>query len=563
MSNEQYAVIVECSSNGRFYIPEARKRGLVPLVIYPHLPDSPYTAMRAHTRDYLDEDIIVIDAPENMDELLNLLRPYNIVCVLAGSEYGVEMADALAKRLGLPGNAPETSHIRLKKSEMQEALKRAGLRHIRSLTVTSTQEAEDFWQELGVKRVVVKPLASAGTLGVHFCDTVEELRLHLDNLFADKDLFGRPISEVIIQEYIDGTEYIVNTASCGGVHRMTDMWVYNKVAVGSEGNAYDYARLVTRLDLGHREIIEYAFATLDALGYEYGPGHGEFMVDEKGPVLIEVGARPMGGGFSMDLLDECLGHHMTDCAMDTYLEPKRFEDARRELYRPAMDMMIKYFIAPKAQNVSSLPALAILKHLQSFRRANLTEVIESGALEKTVDLISAPAYLQLCHKNSMVLEQEYQTIRRVEQRYFNLLFAEGAGQNIALDVDAVVNLHQALPKGKSFVLVNDGEEVKKLEAKGVTAVALSELKGLEDKYIGGIFALSASNGLEECMDAVPVFVSKLADGALIKVLERSYEGFPYGSAAYELMLNLAGVRILLPVHKEKAVLSGIVETRLE
>lgn len=563
MSLNKYAVIVECSSNGRFYIPEARKRGLIPLVIYPYLPNSPYTAMRAHTRDYLDEDIIVIDAPENMDELLNLLRPYSIACVLAGSEYGVEMADALSKRLGLPGNSPETSHIRLKKSEMQEALKRAGLRHIRSLTVTSTQEAEAFWKELGVKRVVVKPLASAGTLGVHFCDTVEELRLHLDNLFEDKDLFGRPIREVIIQEYIDGTEYIVNTASCGGVHRMTDMWVYNKIAIGSEGNAYDYARLITRLDLSHREIIEYAFATLDALGYEYGPGHGEFMVDEKGPVLIEVGARPMGGGFSMDLLDECLGHHMTDCAMDAYLEPDSFEKARRAPYRPSLDMMIKYFITPKAQSVTNLPALAILKHLQSFRRANLTEVIECGALEKTIDLISAPAFLQLCHRDSKVLEQEYQAVRCVEQRYFNLLFADDVGKYCELDVEETASLYNSLLEEKSFVLVDNEAERKTLEALGMTAVTLNELKGMQGKYFGGIFALSASNGLEECMDAVPLFVSKLANGAIMKVLPRSYEGFPYGSAGYELMMNLANVRILPPVHKEKAVLTGIVEVDVD
>ena len=73
MSMQRYAVIVECSSNGRFYIPEARRRGLRPLVIYPHLPDSPYTAMRAHTRDELEKEIPVIDAPEDMDALMEIL----------------------------------------------------------------------------------------------------------------------------------------------------------------------------------------------------------------------------------------------------------------------------------------------------------------------------------------------------------------------------------------------------------------------------------------------------------------------------------------------------------
>ncbi len=475
----------------------------------------------------------------------------------------VAMADELSHRLGLPGNSPESSHVRLKKSEMQEALKRAGIRYIRSRTVTSTEEAEDFWKELGVKRVVIKPLASAGTLGVHFCTTRDELKMHMDNLFADKDLFGRPICEVLIQEYIDGTEYIVNTVSCGGVHRMTDLWMYNKVAIGSEGNAYDYARLITRLDLGHRELIEYAYQTLDALGYEYGPSHGEYMIDEKGPVLIEVGARPMGGGFSMDLLNACVGHHMTDCAMDSYLEPERFEQARRAPYRPAMEMMIKYFIAPKAQEVSTLPALAILKHLKSFRRANLTEVIESEALEKTIDLISAPAFLQLCHTDPMVLEQEYQTLRRIEQRHFGLLFAEGLGEETELNTDEAVRAYHSLPEGERFMLVNGEDERRRMATEGVTAVTLKDIATLSGEQAGGVFALSAGLGLEECMDAVPLFVSKLRSGGVMKVLKRSYEGIPYGSAAYELMMNLSGVRILLPVHGEESVLTGIAASDVE
>ncbi len=35
--------------------------------------------------------------------------------------------------------------------------------------------------------------------------------------------------EVLIQEYIDGTEYVVNTVSCNGKHMVTDIWVYSKV----------------------------------------------------------------------------------------------------------------------------------------------------------------------------------------------------------------------------------------------------------------------------------------------------------------------------------------------
>ena len=557
MSTQRYAVIVECSSNGRFYIPEARRRGLRPLVIYPHLPDSPYTAMRAHTRDELEKDIPVIDAPEDMDALIKLLEPYPIACVLAGSEYGVAMADELARRLGLPGNAPETSYVRLEKPSMQEALRKAGIRYIRSRTVTSLEEAEAFWRELGEKRVVVKPLASAGTVGVHFCSDLQQLQQHVRALLADKDLFGRTIEAVMIQEYIDGTEYIVNTVSCNGVHRMTDLWMYNKVAIGSEGNAYDYARLMTRLEPGHRALIEYAYQVLDALGYTYGPSHGEYMVDEEGPVLIEAGARPMGGGFSMDLLDACLGHHLTDCAMDSYLNPERFEEARLAPYRPAMEMMIKYFIAPRRQDVFALPALALLKHLKSFRRVNLTDVLQSGMLEKTVDLLSAPAFLQLCHPDLKVVMQDYQTIRQIEQKDFGLLFAEGGGEKSELDVSQALEAYRSLPEGERFMLLDDEEECRRMRAYGVTAVTPDTLEALPGERVGGVFALSSVMGLEDCLDMVPSFVKKLRSGGIMRVMDRSYRGFPCGSAGYEWMMRLMDVELQAPLYGQSSILTGL------
>ena len=48
-----------------------------------------------------------------------------------------------------------------------------------------------------------------------------------------------------------------------------------------------YMETVTELGVGHSQLIRYAFDVLEAIGIQYGPVHGEYMVDEKGPVLIE------------------------------------------------------------------------------------------------------------------------------------------------------------------------------------------------------------------------------------------------------------------------------------
>ncbi len=420
----QYVAIVECFSNGRFYLQDIEKSGYLPLVIYPRSEDPVYLEHRAWVRDNLSPSIPVIDAPDSLDELLELLSPYRIACVLAGSEYGVPLTDQLAQRLNLPGNNPATSIKRRNKASMQAALEECGLRAIRSRVIGSWDEAEAFYDQLDCGTVVLKPLSSAGTQGVHFCQNKAELRQHYDELTTCRDYFGQTISQVLMQERITGVEYIVNTASCCGVHRVTDLWRYNKVPIGSEGNAYDYARLVTQPEPAIRELITYTYRVLDALDFSFGPAHGEFFIDDKGPVLIEVAARPMGGGFASELLDCCVGHHLTDCALDTYLAPAKFQKARTFGYHPAMEMMIKYFIAPADGTVSRLPVVPLLKSLPSFKQVNFTDELRAGRLTKTVDLSTFPAYCQLCHSDPAVLLADYQRIRSIEEKDFQQLFSD-------------------------------------------------------------------------------------------------------------------------------------------
>ena len=113
---------------------------------------------------------------------------------------------------------------------------------------------------------------------------------------------------------------------------------------------------------------------LDALGICYGPVHGEFMVDEKGPVLIEVNCRPMGAGLSRKFTEKLFGHHETDVALDAYLEPERFEQERKKPYRPLRKGAIKLFILPEDTRVESAPVLQIARRLKSFYSGSFERV---------------------------------------------------------------------------------------------------------------------------------------------------------------------------------------------
>ena len=80
--------------------------------------------------------------------------------------------------------------------------------------------------------------------------------------------------------------------SCAGQHIVTDVWRYDKVPVGSKGNAYNYAALVRQPNETEKTLLSYTLKVLDALGFRYGPSHTELMLTPKGPRLIETAARP-------------------------------------------------------------------------------------------------------------------------------------------------------------------------------------------------------------------------------------------------------------------------------
>ena len=242
--------------------------------------------------------------------------------------------------------------------------------------------------------------------------------------------------------------------------------------------------------------------------------------------------------------------------MDSYLEPERFEQARQTPYQPAMEMMIKYFIVPQVQSAHQTPALAFLKHMESLRRVNMNQVLEQGTLEKTVNLISSPGFLQLCHPDPLILTRDYEIIRRIERQYFHLLFDEGRGTFVPLDHQEALNMYRSLPEGPRFMLLEDEELCRTMQAAGITAVTPETLESLSPGRSGAVFAPSSILGLEECLDLLSAAIKKLRPGGAIKILERSCAGFPYGTAGYELLLGLLGAGIQMPLCDEPSVLTG-------
>ena len=180
-----------------------------------------YKKLIEETYKKIEEDFELIYEKDYYEETLDMVKKYDPLLVIAGSEKGVILATKIANDLNLKCNPIENLEAMTLKDKMQERIAENGLRHIRGQVIYSIEEAIEYYDKAGLKEVVVKPVYSAGSVGVRICLNKEEMISSLEEVFNEFNEYGEKNTKVVIQERIDGTEYIVNTVSCNGIHRIT------------------------------------------------------------------------------------------------------------------------------------------------------------------------------------------------------------------------------------------------------------------------------------------------------------------------------------------------------
>jgi biotin carboxylase/SAM-dependent methyltransferase len=419
------ALVVDGYSTGQFYPDALKAKGLRPVHVASGAEKNSPGLMEyvSHAAERLraDYDRLLHDW-EDLEALTRRLAELEPAYVMAGCEIGVEMTDILAETLSLPGNGAALSPARRDKLLMHRTLASRGLPHLASLATEDRNAAMSFAEGLGSWPVVIKPLRSAATEGVRLCRTPKELRTAFEALVGSVTYFGERNTRALIQEYAVGREFAVNTVSRDGRHALSDLWEYRKIPTLGGAPLYDRTMLVRDLTGEHLAILDYARKVLDALGIRFGPAHVEVMLTEKGPVLIEIGARPMGGGFPPDLLKESLGHTQVEWAVDSYADPEAFAAHLAQPYRPMRSLWVKSLISTREGTIRSIPGITLATRLPSARRGNFLEALSTGRLPRTVDLVTNSAHVFLCHTDEDVVEADWRTLRELEVEAQNHLF---------------------------------------------------------------------------------------------------------------------------------------------
>jgi len=381
-----------------------------------------------HAEDYLQDPLFTdkIVYSGDMDAVVRKLDNYTVIGIIPGSEMGVPFADALSERMGIFSNGTALSGARRNKYQMQCALQDAGV-PTKQFICTKNEDDVIAWFRAGTfLEVVIKPMSSASTEGVMFCSTEEEILAAFRDLIGTVNHLGDQNTEVLAEERLYGTEFGVNTVSWNGKHRLAELWQYKKVKVEGVGNVYDCTRLHDWPDGQLMSLIRYAFDALDALGIRYGAAHTEIMLTEKGPLLVESGARVMGGTIPPDLIISCAGQCQVDLVVEAYSRPEQFVAAVDTPYHLKCHMIRKHLIArQEGTPEGEVSAIEMLARLKSCARGDFVNLLSDWYVHRTVDMMTSPAKVFLVHKDPQVILEDYRSIREFETNRENELYGVG------------------------------------------------------------------------------------------------------------------------------------------
>lgn len=390
-------IVVDAFTTGR-YLPEAlRERG----VEVRHI-------MSKQPSDYFAEEQIDPHSQvwQNNSTVLMELKEWSADSVVAGSETGVELADYLASTLNLDGNDPRTSIVRRDKAELHKTLRDANVATPRSVVVTSAALAVQMIEEAHLcLPLIVKPARSAGSDRVRRCSTRQAVDLAITDALADTNLFGeRTNGMVVIQEFLEGVEFAVNTVSKNGSHFICEIWRHNKRIIDNRP-VYDVEHAIP-IESVNEELIEYVKLILDTVGVRYGAAHLELFVTERGPVLIDFGAR-LSGGMLPQVTESFFGASQFTALVNLL--------CAGELPAPQLqgsihqDLAIKNLIFPYEKGYFTPTANERISHLSSVVGMHLNK----SSLKRTVDLPSSPGYVYLAGPTEKVAD-DIETLRQWE-----------------------------------------------------------------------------------------------------------------------------------------------------
>jgi len=400
--NEICIVIVDPYSAGAMLAEALRAHGVKCIAV--ESSQAIPKAMRSRFNPAVFWDIIRHE--DDYGRTLDAVGSHQPAFVVPGGESGVELAETLANELELPTNGASLRDARRDKYLMAEAVRARGLRTAAQFLSSDVGDIVDWTESTLVWPAILKPPKSVASDSVFFCNSADEVRAAAGRILTANNVLGCRNHAVLAQEFLAGTEYIVDTVSRDGHRKTTAIWEYNRPPAVETGDfvAYDAMTLLPNGGERQQALQSYTFKVLDALSIDFGPAQCELMWVDGEPVLVEAAAR-LSGGIGALLSGICGGVSQIDETVDILLEPEMFLATLNEkpsLQRRAMILFLVPYQCGRLIRVRGLDEIRRLPTLHSVsvsaqpgdmlkRVAGVVTLIDEDiqSIKRDVDVIRA------------------------------------------------------------------------------------------------------------------------------------------------------------------------------
>jgi biotin carboxylase len=410
-------VVVDPVSTGAYYAPAFLPYGIRSIAVR-----SPGYAVdiAGHFRESDFE--FVVDFSGDVEELTKKIGSFGRVSfVLAGSHYGLELADQLATSLGVASaNDSSLSKVRHDKFELLNWLRLKGIIAPQQLLSGDLSEIRRWVTDVVKYPVVIKPRASAGTDAVTVCHNDKALIDGYDRIVGKADRYNNVNTHALVQSYVTGREFAVDSVSYEGRHRFICMWEATR-----DKGAFPFAyvqEMKTSDDEEFSIISKYVASILDACGYRYGPAHTEVILDSSGvPKIIELNAR-CHGTLDQFLVTASLGVSQVSDVARAYCAARLPPDWDAVPDRHGYSLKVT-LVSKKTGRVRGIPRWEVFEELDSY--CSSYRRIHIGAdLKITRDMPSSPGVIFLHASERQKVWRDYEKLRSVETDFYDSLLLD-------------------------------------------------------------------------------------------------------------------------------------------
>jgi len=231
------------------------------------------------------------DPQRSATEAFLFAQRYPLAAVVGVDDDTAIVAAVIAQRLGLKGNPVHAMQAARDKHQQRELLAKAGVPIPRFMLRGLNEEPAEIARTVTYP-CVLKPLRLSASRGVMRADNVQGFMNAQNRL---RSMVREPEATFLIEEFIPGYEVALEGLVVG--RRMHVLAIFDKPDP-LDGPFFEETIYVTPSQVPaalQKAIADCADRAVRALGITEGPIHAELRYNERGPWLIELAARPIGG----------------------------------------------------------------------------------------------------------------------------------------------------------------------------------------------------------------------------------------------------------------------------